>query len=168
MNNPDDNSTHLSVDRARAIVAHAEDEFASGVSIGDAFTPFAEGGASTRLEALQALYIIIADTYRLVSVRRSGSPGEMREFERYASHSGFIAMRIATDKIKDPANLADPNCLLAQESVESFVGYCRTLNPASEDFWPKVYRRIGLVYPAECDRTPDTTPVGRRPWWRFW
>jgi len=58
------NCTHplgvpLSKERARKIVEHAENEFASGRHIEYSFTPFEAGGASSPLEALHALYILI-------------------------------------------------------------------------------------------------------------
>lgn len=64
--NTDSSSTlPLTIDRAVAIVEYAQNEFASDRCIEDTFTPFSEGGASTRLEAFNALYIFIADWFRL-------------------------------------------------------------------------------------------------------
>jgi hypothetical protein len=168
MKTHNDSITPLSLDRARAIVGYAENEFASGRHIEDAFTPFAGGGAATRFEAVQALYIVIADTYRLVSVRRARSPDEMNHFDKYASFTGELSWRILCDNIRDPAKV--PDVLGDQETVQSFVGYLKTLNPASADFWPDVYKRIGLDYPTERDWKPekDAAASGKRAWWRFW
>ncbi len=160
--------TPLTLDRARAIVGYAENEFASGRRIEDAFTPFAGGGASTRFEAVQALYIVIADYFHSACVRDGGSPDAMKHFDKYAKLSGDLSWRILCGNIRDPAKV--PDALGNQETVESFVGYLKTLSPASADFWPEVYQRIGLAYPSERVWEPeaDASSSGKKPWWRFW
>jgi hypothetical protein len=160
----------ITLARARDIVGHAEDEFAPGRSIEDAFAPFARGGASTRLEALHALYIVIADYFHLASIRGSGSPNSVSEFDKYANLSESVAMRIMCDDVRDPAMLRNANGLGAQETVTSFVGYLRTLDPADADFWPRVYQRIGLDYPTQRDLKPEekSAPAGKKASWRFW
>ena len=145
-------ATPLTVERALAIVEHAENQFASGQHIEDAFTPFAAGGASTRLEALNALYIVIADHFRLSSARPSGASGGMDLFDRYANASQSIALRIVYDD--NPSTLKPAAGLQGTETIESFVAYLRTLDPRGPDFWPQVYQRLGLNYPSEREEPP--------------
>jgi hypothetical protein len=164
MNNVDlGRMTPMTLDRAREIVAHVEDEFATGCHIEDAFMPFSGGGATT--------YVVIADYFRLAYVRRSESPDAMREFDKYANSSEFIAMRIMSDNIRDPSKLRDANGLGSQETVSSFVGYLRTLDPTAADFWHNVYQRIGLAYPLESQpliQAPEQSARTSKPWWRLW
>lgn len=92
----------------------------------------------------------------------------MKHFHKYANLSGELSWRILCDNIRDPAKV--PDALGGQETVESFVGYLKTLSPASADFWPAVYQRVGLDYPTERDweAEKDASPSGKRAWWRFW
>jgi len=131
----------MSLSRARKIVAFAEKEFASGRRVDDAFTPFSGGGAITRLEAVQALFIGIADYFQITHVKEKGTPGAIQRFDRYASLSGPIAWGILCDNITD--STAVPAALGNCETVESFVVFLRSLNPRCDDFWPRVYHRIG-------------------------
>jgi hypothetical protein len=159
--------TPLTLDRARAIVGYAENEFGSGRRVVDAFTPFAESGASTRLQAVQALYIVIADQFQSARVHHSGSPDAIKHFDKYANLSGEISWRILCDNIRDLAKV--PDALGDWETVESFVGFLKNLNPASADFWPKVYQRIGLDFPTESAKPEkDESVSGKKAWWRFW
>jgi hypothetical protein len=161
--------TDLTLDRARAIVAHAENEFAAGGTISDAFAPFARGGASTRAEATNALYIVIADFYRMAS--RSGANSEaMQEFFHYASLSGSIAIRLTYDAIDSPDALRHVASSDTRETMDSFVNYLRTLDPTGRDFISCVYHRIGLTYPTESRSEPSSVaaPSMNKPWWRFW
>jgi hypothetical protein len=99
--------TPLTLRRARAIVGYAEDEFASGRRIEDAFTPFSRGGAAIRLDAVHVLYIVIADYFHSACVRDSGSPDAMKRFGKCANLSGGISWRILRDNIRDPAKVPD-------------------------------------------------------------
>jgi hypothetical protein len=92
----------------------------------------------------------------------------MKEFDGYATLSQSIAMRIMCDHIRDTASLRD--ALGAHETVASFVGYLRTLKPPNADFWPQVYKRIGLDCPTELDPKlkEDVLPSDKKAWWRFW
>ncbi len=161
--------TFLTLERAREIVEHAEREFANGGNIRDAFAPFARGGASTRDEAVNALYLRIADWYRTASAHGTDSPA-MQEFSRYASLSESIAMSLSYDAIQ---NLEAFRLVASQdkrETVESFVRYLRSLNTKTSDFFPRVYDRLGLIYPTDLDfdHSPNTQPHSSKPWWQFW
>jgi hypothetical protein len=53
------------------------------------------------------------------------------------------------------------------ETMESFVAFLKTLNPAGEDYWPVVYRRIGLACPlSEVPDEPVAQPQPKKPWWQ--
>jgi len=160
----------LTLDRAQAIVGHAENEFSTGKQIDDAFAPFARGGASTRGEALDAIFIVIADFYRMASRSGSGASSEMEEFSAYARLSGSIAMRLASVSISDKTGSQQIAITDNRETVDSFVRFLRTLNPETSNFWPTVYQRIGLTLPAAPQTRPSisTTSSGKKPWWRFW
>lgn len=159
----------MTIARAREIVEHAENEFANGNDIKDAFMPFSRGGATTRLEALQSLYIRIADFYHFACVRRSKLPDAMKQFDIYANGSGLIAWRIMCDHIREPSKI--PDALRSQETVSSFVAYVRTLDPTAVGFWHNIYQRIGLDYPLESQpliQVPEPSAKASKPWWRFW
>jgi hypothetical protein len=49
------------------------------------------------------------------------------------------------------------------ETMESFVAFLKTLNPSDEEYWPMVYRRIGLACPFA--EVPDQ-PAPKVPWWQ--
>ena len=53
------------------------------------------------------------------------------------------------------------------EPMESFIAFLKTLHLASEDYWPIVYRRIGLACP--LSESPDEPGAQARPeksWWQ--
>lgn len=165
----------LTLARAHAIVEHAENEYATGRRIEYSFTPFEAGGASSPLEALHALFIVIADRFWFTCARQSGTPAAVKMFDGYAASSTFIAMSLAHEstKIHSIAKLLNPEMIAsitAFETVDSFVSYLRTLSPASAYFWPQVYQRLDLEYPIEpaLPQKTDVAPVVKKPWWRFW
>lgn len=168
----------LTVDRAISIVEHAEDEFASGKRIEDAFTPFAAGGASTRLEARNALHLVIADFYCVVCARSSRDSDAMEGFRKYAEAWAGKALRITSDHLIKQARSSGKRMseLLSEsgfghlETVSSFVDFLQRLNPEATDYWPNVYQRMGLDYPREPVCHPEEIPasIAKKPWWRFW
>ena len=143
---------------------NAEMEFGAGEHIEDAFMPFFRGGASTRLEALQALYIVIAEFYHHAFIRNPGNEEKRRIFEGYARSSGGIGMRIMCDHIRDPEKLKHAFVGVTNETVASFVAFLRTTRPKMADFWPQVYHHLDLDYPGET----ESEPMIEKPWWRFW
>ena len=161
--------TDLTLDRARAIVEHAEKELGAGGRIPDAFASFARGGASTREEAINALFIVIADYYR-VAYQHGAHSEVLQRFCNYAKASESIAMRLTFDAINNPEALLHVMSTDTQETVHSFVNYLCSLDPTDKDFFPRVYDRIGLTYPAELRIEPSSVPAPRtsKPWWRFW
>lgn len=161
--------TPLTIERARAIVDHAENEFGAGADIQDAFAPFARGGASTRAEASNALYIVIADFYRMASRHGANSPA-MQEFSDYARLSNSISLRLMQDAVDSPGAFQAVASTDSRETIESFVRYLQSRDPRDSDFMPSVYQRIGLTYPTEPTIEPSsqTVPSASKPWWRFW
>jgi len=154
----------LTLDRALAIVSHAQSEFGSSRRIDDAFDAFARGGATTRLEALNAHYIAAADFFRLVATRRSGAAVLMEQFDRYANLSMQMAMRIVCDGIRD-LEVLKTTAIRTGEEFNSFVADVKTLDPTALEFWPQVYQRIGIDYPLTSN---NSKPMTKNPWWRFW
>lgn len=165
-------TTTLTIARARSIVEHVEYEYAADKGFDYSFTPFEAGGASSPLEALQAFYIVIAEFFQFSRTRQSGSSAAMKGFDDYVASSRSIAMRLAIEstKIHSIAERLSPDMiasLLAFETVESFVSFLGTLQPASADYWPQVYQRIGLAYPVE-PRPSQVEGADKKAWWRFW
>jgi len=141
----------LTIDRARAIVEHAEDEYATGRHIEYSFTPFEAGGAVSPLEAHRALFIVIAHHFWYACVRQSGTAAAMKLFDEYAALSEHISMSLFFESTELPYNAAhlSPEIiagLKATETVESFVSFLRTLRPQSPDYWRQVYPRLGMDY----------------------
>jgi len=171
----DAESDPLTLHRARVIVEHAENEYATGRRIDYSFTPFEAGGASSPLEALQALYIVIADRFWFSCVSQSGTAVAMKMFDDYAASSRFISMSLSMEStgIDSIAALLSPKMIASLknfETVDSFASYLRTLRPDSSDYWPQVYQRLDLDYPREPPASPkaDVRSVEKKPWWRFW
>lgn len=160
----------LTIDRAQQIVAYAENEFAKGDLIEDTFVPFARGGACTRREALDALYIVIADYYRMASHSGHNSDEAMREFLTYARLSGSISIRLSCVTITDPASGMKVAVAENVETVESFVNYLKTLNPEAPEFWSSVYGRIKRKFldPPDVQPSVASPPEELKPWWRLW
>lgn len=154
----------LSVERACAIVAHAENVFATGEMIEDAFVPFARGGATSRKEALDALYIAIADYYRRAS-RRGKHSQEMSEFTSYALHSGLISYRIACDAGVGPNSVSALALEMPHEEMMDFVAYLQTITPSDSSFFNRVYSRLGIEI---TQAKPQSAPAQVKPWWQFW
>ena len=138
----------LTLQRARTIVEHAENEFSRGENIEDAFVPFLDGGASSRQEARNALLIVVADSYRLTASRANRPETTSDAFEGYARSSRFIATRVICDELRDPAEVRRVAIRCGQD-YEAFVSYLRTLEPKQADFWPSVYERLGLPCPTQ-------------------
>ena len=159
----------LTVARAQAIVAHAENEFGAGDYIQDAFAPFARGGASTRAEASNALYIVIADYFGMAS-RPGAAASVMQDFSKYAKASEFIAWHLIMDAADNLEVLGQVARSDTRETLDSFVRYLRTLDPNDPGFFPSVYQRLGLTYPAEprIKQSSVAAPSVNKPWWRFW
>jgi hypothetical protein len=165
----------MTLTRARSIVEHAENVFGTGHRIEYSFTPFEAGGASSPLEALHALYIVIADRFWFSCIRQSGTAAALKMFDDYAAASRFIAMSISYEstKVHSIAKLLDPNMiasLSAYETVDSFTSFLRALHPANEDYWPLVYQRLGLIYPTEPEPPLQShkASIRKKPWWHLW
>ncbi|GEM_PF-1689934 len=157
----------LTITRARSIVEYAENEYSSGKLIEYSFTPFESGGASSPLEALQALYIVIADYFKL-----SDSSSAKKNFDDYASSSQFVAMSLAMEstEVHSNAKRFSPEIIASIKSfitLDSFVSFLHTLDPISPDYWSKVYTRICLDFPVDSNKNTLQT-AKKKPWWRFW
>jgi hypothetical protein len=155
----------LTLNHAKAIVGHAEEEFASGADIRDAFAPFARGGATTRAEAVESMKIVIADFYR--SAAKNGQDA-MREFDQYAKGSGAIALRVIADAADSSEVLDTIMKANSTESISSFVQFLKTLLPGDSEYMRRVYDRIGITFPEQVviDPIKCTPQRMKRAWWR--
>ncbi len=141
----------LTIDRALKIVEYAENKFAKGRQSKNAVTTFKAGGASSPLEALQALSIVIAHRFWYASVHISDKPAAMRMFDDYAGLSALIEMSLCAEATETPsiATLLSPAMtasIKAWEGLACFVPFLRTLNTESPEYWPQVYQRLGLEH----------------------
>ena len=53
----------------------------------------------------------------------------------------------------------DSDCLKA-ETLDSFICFLKAINPASRDYWPRVYRRVGLPCPLAVFPNAPQAPSG--------
>jgi hypothetical protein len=149
------------------------------------------------MEALHALYIVMAQTFQAV-FRRPTTADSQKKFDEVARAAGDIQSRFGglTPLLPDAeldliSKLYNPDDRAVKqgkdesheemvrrlersleslneeerlrtlamrdeawnqsETMDSFVSFLRTLNPAGRDYWPEVYRRIGLPYPLPDD-----------------
>jgi len=157
----------LTLQRAQAIVEHAENEYATGRRFHHTFTPFEAGGASSPQEALLSLYIVIAQ--RFSSVCQSGSSAALKMFDDYVASSRLISIDLFLEstEIESTAASLTPETiarLKALVTLDSFVSFLRTLRKSSPDYWPQVYERLGLAWPVPSASIQVETSVETKPW----
>jgi hypothetical protein len=174
---------------------------------GTIFIRLSSIGASTRLEVLHALFIVVAHTFQSAS-RRSVAPDTRRKFDEFATAMGVLSYRLAISVVPDSelgmilrlhtsdmrVGIQDKNMLTDErlkrelafgeevlrlqallksdeayqsETMRSFVTFLKTLDPAGQDYWPIVYRRMGLACPlAEVPDKPMAQTQPQKPWWQ--
>jgi hypothetical protein len=178
---------------------------------GTTFMRLSAIGASTRMEVLRALFIVMAQTFQ-AAFRRPVTSDARKQFNDFATATGGLAFRLATSVVPDSelglisklhasdgragirGGESSPDEKMKQmqrkleflreeqrlqslvmsdaawnqsDTMESFVAFLKTLNPTGEDYWPIVYRRIGLTCPlSEAPDEPVTQPQPKKPWWR--
>ena len=145
----------LDLARATTIVGKAEAAFAGG-TVRNPYQPFADAGATSRLEAIQSIQLTLAEYY----MHAKRDAGELADFNHYSRLSSGIVMRIILDSDAPPE---EAQVLGDTESVDSFVEYLRSLDGLGQDYWQSVYERLDLQFPS-CPPAPTT----KAPWWRFW
>ena len=139
----------LELQTAKEIIAAAEKAFARGAAASNPFTPFSNGGARDRKDAIHALLLTIADYF--FNLPPGDSKAELA-FHKYAKRSHGITLGLILDSQAPPAEREE--CMRI-ESVESFVTFLQTLQGSESVFWKAVYERLGIrpfLYPPN---TPD-------------
>lgn len=131
----------LTLERASSIVGFAEDEFARASSIDDAYAPFHEGGATSRLEARHALLLVVAEIYQRDT---------WGIFEDYAKLSRSISTRIMCDALRGSAEF-DRVALHLGRNYDDFVSFLTRLDPTQANYFQSVYERLGI------QNSPDST-----------
>ena len=100
-------------------------------------------GASSTADALTALYLVTAETFRDASL--NNTPQNQALLQKYIHSAGGIAMWIVTMFTADGRDFAGEvdESVRDCETVDSFVNFLKTIEPSAGDFWKKVYARIG-------------------------
>ncbi len=132
------------------------DKFATGVG-GTAFHLSAYLVPDTELGLISRLY----SSDRLGDIRRNESLSDDEKMQRMQQKVAFTKeeQRLQSLVMSDAA-------WKQSETMESFVSFLKTLNLVRGDYWPTVYRRIGLACP--LTDVPDESvarPQLEKPWW---
>lgn len=100
-------------------------------------------GASSTADALAALYLVTAETFRNASLNNTSQNQAL--LQEYLRSAGGIAMWIVTMFTADGHDLVGQidESVRGCESVDSFVDFLKTIEPSAGDYWKKVYARIG-------------------------
>lgn len=100
-------------------------------------------GASSTADALSALYLVTAETFKYASLNNTSQNQAL--LHEYLRAAGGTAMWIVTMFTIDGREFTGEidESLRGGETVDSFVGFLRTIEPAADDYWKKVYARIG-------------------------
>lgn len=100
-------------------------------------------GASSTADALAALYLVTAETFRDASL--NNTPQNQALLQEYLHSAGGIAMWIVTMFTTDGRDFAGEidESVRDSETVDSFVDFLKTIEPSARDYWKKVYARIG-------------------------
>jgi hypothetical protein len=199
--------------RANEIADRIEDLLIKQDYVAGIFVRLSRVGATTRMEALHALYIVMAQTFQAV-FRRPTTTDTQKKFDEVACAAGSIQFRFGgltpllpdaeldlivklhnvddthdsqrTDESREEkvrrferrlefSNEEQRLQLLAMsdaawnqsETMDSFVSFLRTLDPAGQDYWTAVYGRIGQPCPLPDDqRKAAPSPESEKSWWR--
>jgi hypothetical protein len=144
-------SVPLTISRALTIVHHAENAFGH-VEFEDAFTPFREGGATSRDEARNALLIVLAHYVEFTSTHLDA----LENLNAYTQTSRNMSYRILCDGMKLGTEKLERRDSCNQE-YDAFVNHLSSLSPFESHYWPSVYQYLGLTFapdaPAPASKT---------------
>jgi len=107
--------------------------------------PLSKVGASSTAEVLQALYLVTAETFKTASTNNTQQNRTLlQNYLRAAGGTGMwvAVMCRADNKINTAGDLDDS--VREMESIDSFVDFLKTIDPASKDYWAHVFARIGI------------------------
>ena len=179
----------MTVEHANRIVGGVEVLLTEARPIAQKFHPLSRTGASSREELAHAMLIVVAETFLAAS-----SPKKVADFEAFAKAAGsslwhvlflqpcipaWELERISTldprspEAIKETIRLSEfarNDGMMKMETIESFLSFLRTLDTSSDNYWPIVYRRLGLVYvrPSDSPILPSSSRPPHKSWWRVW
>ena len=123
-------------------------------------------GASTTAEALAALYLVTAETFQTAALNDTrGNQELLQDFIRAAGGTGmWIATLFRPDgQSEQPVDVDES--VRDSETIDSFVTFLRSLDPAASDYWGRVYSRIGLPNPTLVS-LPNAKRLSKPSWWR--
>lgn len=135
-------TTTLSLAQANAIV----DRISALLLNGRNLQPVAlsEVGASSTIEALHALYLVTAKAFEQASMNPSRDSQELlQRFVHSADSTGMWIAMFFRDKVYPGQAPTVDESLRDTETVGSFIEYLHSLDPRSNDYWPRVRARIG-------------------------
>lgn len=156
----------MTIERANQIADRVEALLQSPRPIARQFYPLSRTGASSRAELAHAMFIVVAQVFRAVCV----SPQKMSNFDAFAKSAGSSLWHVlfvqpclpdwelelisklnpdSREFIKESGRLseyAQDDGMMGLETMESFVGYLRTIDASSDTYWPRAFQRLGLVY----------------------
>jgi hypothetical protein len=132
----------LTLEKANAIVDRISALLLSGRNLQP--VALSEVGASSTLEALQALYLVTAETFQKAALNPSRKNQELlQRFVQSADGTGMWIAMFFRDKVHPDQAPGMDESLRDTETVGSFVEYLHSLNPASNNYWAQVHARIG-------------------------
>jgi hypothetical protein len=147
----------LTVNRANSILKDVSDRLASGTAdYLDSYSEFKRAGAVSRLEAIHAINIYLADYYLSLTASERANSQAMKNFDDYVSASAGMALGVAYDPDLNNISPDVSSC----ESSDTFIEFVKSLDTNASSFWPQVFNRLGLEMPLPT--------INRKKWWEFW
>jgi hypothetical protein len=155
--------TPLTVARANQIVDRISDIAQSGGYLRP--VALSRVGASSTIEALAALYLVTAETFRTAALSNNQRNRDLlQEFVRAAEGTGmWIATQFHPEGQTEQPIGVDESARDA-ETIDSFVLFLGSLDPAASDYWSRVYSRIGIPAPLSEPQSAEQPSKGS--WWR--
>jgi hypothetical protein len=137
-------SSHPELKRANQIVDRIQ-----GIAEGGGFLKpvrLSNVGASSKADALAALYIVTAETFLDTSL--NNTPQNQALLQKYLLAAGSIALWITTMFTTDGRDFAGEidESMKDCEQFDSFVDFLKTIEPSAGDYWKRVHARIGLSF----------------------
>lgn len=135
--------SRLTLVRANQIIDRISEISSSGGYLRP--VPLSKIGASSTIEVLRALYRVSAETFRTAYLNDSPqNRGILKNFITSAGGTGmWIAVMFRPDNKMNEVGEVDGSAQQL-ETINSFVEFLKTIDPASNDYWVKVSARIGL------------------------
>ena len=153
--------TTLTLERANQII----DRISEIAENGEYLKPvsLSRVGATSVYETISALYLVTAETFKTASLNNNPRNQDvLKQFIQAAGGTGmWIVTRFHQDGQREPAAGVDGSVRDA-ETINSFVEFLHSLNPAASDYWSRVYSRIGIPLPEAL----SVGPASNKSWWQ--